>query len=219
MCFDKNAHDDFYRWQLENGVYGDYAGGTDCRIVCDLAVDARVAGGTILDIGCGTGTVAVALHQKFGQWVQYTGVELVGKVRAEFAAQGLRDTTLVAAAADAATLAGLPAASFDLVLCLFLLQDVCGAEGIALIAGIPRLLKSEGHVIWGLTVRDGPSQAGRRVPPKLAALGCPDHPVYTWGQKDFRDCMLANGLEIVRDSGKQDQNGNTEWYALTRRAV
>jgi hypothetical protein len=103
------------------------------------------------------------------------------------------------------------------VLCLFLLQDVCGAEGNALIAGVPRILIPGGHAIWGLTVRDGASQAGRRVPPALAKRGCPDHPIYTWGRDDFRDSLLGAGLEITRQSGTQDQNRNTVLYAMTQR--
>jgi SAM-dependent methyltransferase len=219
MCFDAAEHEPFYRWQMEHGAWDKYAGGTDCGVVCDLAAGARVTGASVLDIGCGDGNVAEALSRRFGPWAQYTGVEPVPSVRDAFAARGLGGTTLVPAAASAATLAELPVDSFDLVLCLFLLQDVCGDEGGALIAAVPRLLKPGGHAVWGLTVREGPSKRGRRVPPELAAQGCPDHPVYTWGMEDLKESLRRSGLEVVRASGEKDQNGNIAWYGLTLRTT
>lgn len=70
------------------------------RMACELASDFAVAGSSLCDLGCSTGTTLLALHDRVDPGVRFVGVDnsddMLGKARVKLAAlEGRRDIELI----------------------------------------------------------------------------------------------------------------------------
>lgn len=113
------------------------------------ALVERIGGGDVLDAGCGTGTLAVALARA---GARVTGVDgdpgVLARARAKAAAAGV-DVTFTEGLAGTLP---LPDRSFDAAVCSLLLHHLAPAAKAAALADVRRVLRPGGrlHVAdWG----------------------------------------------------------------------
>src|SRR5262245_27082606 len=142
MCFDRNEMKKFYEFQLDNDEWDNYGSRTNLDHVCNLVRMPEVNTARILDLGCGDGDVAQAIAKKINWSQYYLGIDAVPK-----AVQQFNDRMLARAIAiegEVANLSLISNNSIDLVLCLFLVQDICRAEGERLIEEVARVLTPDG---------------------------------------------------------------------------
>src|SRR5262249_14417015 len=83
--------------------------------------------------------------------------------------------------------------SKDIVLCLFLLQDLDKADGVKVLRELKRVAKSKAHILLGLTVNP------RRVEEPKDWKG---KRVFIWNQAHFLRAISDEGFIIERGSRK-----------------
>ena len=141
-----------------------------------LVASARLGPGTrVLDVACGTGTIAFRCARAVGPGGRVTGVDLSGRMIEEAArrARALRVRNVAFVREDAEALA-LPDASVDAVVCAFGLMYVPD-PGRAM-AEMVRVLRPGGRVVaavWGRRARCGWSPLFRVVDAEVATDVCP----------------------------------------------
>ena len=108
-----------------------------------LDVAGVIAGETVLDVCCGTGTLALAAKRRVGAggsayWID-ASEEMIDRARAKSASHGLRVTFEVAAAQS------LPFgdAAFDVVLCSLAVHHLPEGARVGALAEMRRVLKPE----------------------------------------------------------------------------
>lgn len=216
MRYDQTETKAFYRFQVKHGEWENFGGRTNLSFVFELARQAGVKGRGIIDLGCGDGDVAQILYDRLGAWAGYVGVDLLEENIAAFEQRRLTNTHLTVG--DATDMLMLRQVSTDLVLCLFMIQDLPQPLGISLIHEVSRVLSPTGCAIWALTVAPVDGSEVYRAPRVLADKGCPMKYAYTWGRVPFLAELVNAGLVLLAERAEQNPNGLMEWYVLTTRA-
>jgi len=133
----------FYDW-----LAAAYTFGREARMrerMLDIA--GVVAGEMVLDVGCGTGTLALAAKRRVGASGSVHGIdaseEMIDRARAKSARRGLPVTFEVAAAQS------LPFANatFDVVLCSLAVHHLPEDARVGAVAEMRRMLKPEGRAL------------------------------------------------------------------------
>jgi ubiquinone/menaquinone biosynthesis C-methylase UbiE len=112
-----------------------------------LDIAEVVAGEAVLDVGCGTGTLALAAKRRAGASGYVRGIdaseEMIDRARAKSAGCGLPVTFEVAAAQS------LPFAdaTFDVVLCSLAVHHLPDDDRVGALAEMRRVLKPEGRAL------------------------------------------------------------------------
>ncbi|HEY0672070.1 MAG TPA: class I SAM-dependent methyltransferase [Longimicrobiales bacterium] len=105
------------------------------------------AGEAVLDVGCGTGTLAILAKRKLGAAGSITGIDpspaMIARARSKARRAGV-DIQFDAAAAEALP---FPNAQFDVVLCTVMLHHVRRVVRPAVLTEIGRVLKPGGRVL------------------------------------------------------------------------
>jgi ubiquinone/menaquinone biosynthesis C-methylase UbiE len=210
---DPRRTSEFYGWQIENGVIERFGERTNWDAV------ARLAGQTcgtrdILDLGCSTGAVAQELSRREVAWRRYVGLDIC-----EIAIRHFRERRLAGTepkVADATDLTPFDDQSFDLVMVLFLLQDLPMPTGKELLRSIPRILRATGSLLLALTVHsDQSSELGTDYRPKLLqAAGIPGKYTYLWSKPDLESIVREVGLVKGAEHENATENGLVEGYYL-----
>lgn len=173
------------------------------------------AGGSVLDVGCGTGEITFRLAERFPQ-AFFTGIDLeqahLERARIRCSRFGSRTTFQNG---DAMALP-FPDASFDLVVCRHLLQAVPDAARV--LAEIKRVLRPGGRahliaedygMLWCHPTELDADDFWQRLPPRYsAAIGCDLHVgrrMYTLlhdlGMTDIAvDYIVVDTLRVERDT-------------------
>ncbi|MBX6312192.1 MAG: class I SAM-dependent methyltransferase [Isosphaeraceae bacterium] len=133
----------FYDW-----LAAAYTLGREARIrERTLDIAEVVTGEAVLDVGCGTGTLALAARRRVGAGGSVYGIdaseEMIERARAKSARQGLPVAFEVAAAQS------LPFAdaAFDVVLCSLALHHLPEDARVGALAEMRRVLKPEGRAL------------------------------------------------------------------------
>lgn len=133
----------FYDW-----LVAAYTFGREARMrERTLDVAGVVAGETVLDVGCGTGTLALAAKRRVGASGSVHGIdasaEMIDRARAKSAHRGLPVTFEVAAAQS------LPFAdaAFDVLLCSLAVHHLPEDARAGALAEMRRVLKPEGRAL------------------------------------------------------------------------
>ena len=124
----------------------------------------------VLDVGCGTGTLAILAKRRVGDAGAVHGVdaspEMIALARQQAARQGV-DASFETASADALP---LPHASFDAVLSTLMLHHLPRPMRERLMAEIRRVLKPGGRVL--AVDFEAPAPSRRRLLARLHRHGC-----------------------------------------------
>ena len=156
-----------------------------------LVRDALAAGRDVLDLGCGTGTLAVELARAGGNVVGVDGDEDVLRRAAAKAHSAGVELSLLAGLADAIP---LPDDSVDAVVCSLLLHHLAPADKAVGLAECRRVLRPGGRLLiadWGR-----PADPLQRA--AFFALQLLD------GFEGTRDHAAGRLVEVVRDAGFAD---------------
>ena len=133
----------FYDWLVAMLSFGREARARERTL--DIA--AVAAGERALDVGCGTGTLALAARRRVGTGGAVHGIdaaaEMIARARAKSARRGL-PVTFDVAAAQALPFAD---ASFDVVLCTLALHHLPEAARAGALAEMRRVLKPGGRAM------------------------------------------------------------------------
>ena len=117
----------FYEGQHKEENFNERAGRTNLDCLKSLVTGKVTPQSTLLDLGCGNGSVAKKIFDVLGCWEKYVGIDGTKTSIGQFEDLKLPNTKLVLG--DATDLSKLSGKSFDLVLCLFLLQDLSQQAG------------------------------------------------------------------------------------------
>ena len=219
MCYDRAEVKAYYEFQIAKGEWDNFGGRTNLDHVCSLAQIPDVNSGRVLDIGCGDGDVAQALSGRGIAWSQYLGVDAIPALVDQFNSRKLDGARAIVD--EVTDLTQLAANSVDLVLCLFLLQDICRTEGESVVETVVRVLTPAGHAIWSLAVTSQTSFSSRGGAQALKAIGSPDKGRFTWGESDFLDTLRTRGL--IEQARREDPSAThatlSELYLLTKRSL
>lgn len=112
-----------------------------------LALAELQSGDTVLDVGCGTGTLLIAAAKRVGPSGSAHGVdrsaEMLAHARRKAAAQGVT-ANVVKGSSDHLT---FPDASFDVVFCTLMLHHLPAPMQLATVAEMRRVLRPGGQII------------------------------------------------------------------------
>jgi ubiquinone/menaquinone biosynthesis C-methylase UbiE len=157
-------------------------------------------GDQVLDVGCGTGAVALAAAPRVAPEGRVTGIDLsaamLAQSRANAAAAGVTNVCL--AQMDAETLA-FPDESFSAALAglaLFFLPDL--ARGLA---ELRRVLRRGGRLAFTAFGRGFLEPLAGRLAADIKAHGLPPNPLVkqmSWDPADLRDRVEAAGFFLVQ---------------------
>jgi ribosomal protein L11 methylase PrmA len=149
----------FYDW-----LAAAYTFGREARMrERTLDIAGVVAGEAVLDVGCGTGTLALAAKRRVGASGSVRGIdaseEMIDRARAKSARCGLPVTFEVAAAQS------LPFAdaAFDVVLCSLAVHHLPEDARVGALAEMRRVLKPEGRA-WSSAGGAGCGRCSTRWP-------------------------------------------------------
>jgi ubiquinone/menaquinone biosynthesis C-methylase UbiE len=206
----------YYEWQKRNGCLAQYGERTDWDTTERLLCAVLPAAAHILDLGCGTGSVAQQLVERGVTWSRYVGIDLSQQLIEEFQHRGLPKTEPLVG--DATVLERLPKASFDIVLCLFLLQDLPRDEVQASLHSIHDVLKPEGFLLLALTLDPASSKdLGSNYKARaLEERGIPGKETYLWSKPDLQSVIQRCGFLIHEQEEKKAANGLLDSYTLWR---
>lgn len=204
----------FYDWQDDHGVSDRFAENTNRATVAAMLAGKVHSGHEILDLGCGSGLVASELASRGFAWSRYVGLDLSPKYVARFRGREIASTFPIEA--DARDLRPYADRSFDIVMGLFLLQDLAPEESRPVIRSIVRVLRPGGFVVLSLRVDPGSSrELGNAYRPKaLAAEGIPSKYAYVWGIGDFENLLRSEGLTSSIESRAPAANGMIDVYGI-----
>ncbi|MEP6472717.1 MAG: methyltransferase domain-containing protein [Gemmatimonadota bacterium] len=179
------------RQRILHQVYGD--GTRELLRRAGIRPGMRVA-----DLGCGTGLVTVELVERVGRQGSVVGVDInQGQLDQAVRSCWQSGYTNVNFVRTTATDTGLPAGTFDLVYCRFLLLQL--ADPVPAMREMHRLLRPGGIVVCEdgelTTARSLPSSALGLFADLFGSLGPMRHVDYTAGQRLYH---------LVRDSGFDD---------------
>jgi bacillithiol biosynthesis cysteine-adding enzyme BshC len=172
--------------------------------------------GDVVDIGCWNGSIAelAAGFVESGEWRSYVGVDIVDAAVAAFNARHAQRPRTTAILGDVRALP-LPVASADIVLCLFVLQDMDGyrADGLQALREIARIARPGASVLIGLTVHALREEETHYVLKKLRPAGIPEKPTHHWHGPQFLAAVRANGFSIKHiDAFGPNERGFVELY-------
>jgi len=204
----------FYNWQVEHGKHRDFAERTSLSAIALLLETTASPELAYLDLGCGSGSTTEGLYTMGLRWSRYVGVDGSDKAVSCFNCRGLKNATVTLA--DATELDPFCSSPFDVVLCLFLLQDLKPMQGRALLADVPRVLKPNGKLLLSLTAHPTTSKVlgDDYRPAALAAEGIPPKYTYLWGKPDLRNTLAELGYLQVAAYEKVTDRGLEETYLL-----
>ena len=210
---------EYYEWQRNNGCLAKYGERTDFETTYRLVRDVLPEGACILDLGCCTGSVAQYLFDNSVVWARYTGVDLSEQLIEAFKKRQIPRTEMHAG--DVIQLEGIPDASFDVVLCLFLLQDLQSSEVEVLIRTIHNVLKPDGYLLLALTLATMDSKdLGNSYKAKvLAEQGIPGKETFLWSKPHLQKVLQDCGFSIHRQAEITAANGLLETYTLWKPRV
>lgn len=115
------------------------------------------AGGRALDFGCGAGRLTQALARHFAEVV---GVDIAEPMLAEARRLNRADERVSFQLNDSPDLAGLPAASFDLLYTDLVLQHMPKALARGYLAEFTRVVRPGGAMVVGVPARERPTFKG-----------------------------------------------------------
>lgn len=205
--------EEFYRWQIENNKIEYYGERTNHESIANLLGKGNNKG-TILDLGCCTGTLAEALNGSNIKWKSYVGIDLLSLAVSIFNSRTLPNAT--ANVGNATELETFPNNSFDTIIVAFLLQDIPREAGIALLNKIPRLLTAKGELLLALTMAPEISKelGAQYQPEALRLLGATGKYTYLWSIQDLELVMQVAGFTKCDAKESRTANGLTEQYSL-----
>ncbi|MBW8744623.1 MAG: methyltransferase domain-containing protein [Sphingomonas sp.] len=116
-------------------------------------------GQSVLDVGCGTGTLAIAAKRRVGPGGRVTGVDASGDMLARARRKAARQGPDIAFVQGTAQDLPFAPASFDVLLCTTVLHCLPAAQRGECLAEMARVLKPEGRL---LLVDFGGSAASKR---------------------------------------------------------
>ena len=178
----------------------------------------------IVDVGCWNGAIAGLAAASIGRgdheqdqtrspWRSYLGVDAVPEAVAEFGERHRLRPRTRAVEGDIQALP-LPDASVDVVLCLFVLQDMPHrADGLTALGELARVARPGSEQLIGLTVHSTREEETHYVVKKLRAEGIPEKPTHHWRRADFLQAIGDTGFRITKidDFGPND-GGFVELY-------
>ena len=148
----------------------------------------------IIDVGCGIGEIAKLAATK-GQWNSYHGIDKGKLVVAEF--NKMKLPKAVAKRASATKLTGQEDNSKDIVVCLFLLQDLKREDGLKALRELRRVAKHNADALIGLTInRLEVEEPKRYASPKVKAV-VGDKWTFIWNLEEFKAILASEGFSIV----------------------
>ncbi len=148
-------------------------------------------GDRVLEMGCGTGTVALMVAHRVGDKGETVGIdpspEMLARARTKLAAARLPQVTFLEAGGDRLP---FPTGHFDAVIFFLVLHEMVHADRLASLREALRLLRPGGHVVVG-ELRRPESVAGRII---LRAL-------LTVEEEEARDFLDRGGLAAILTEG------------------
>src|SRR4029079_8541535 len=172
--------------------------------------------GSVVDLGCWNGSIAelAAGGVKEGEWLSYGGVGAVEEAVARFSAWHADRLRTNAVLGDIRALP-LSDGCADVVLCLFVLQDMEGyqADGLQALREIVRIARPGASVLLGLTVHTLREENTHYVVKKLRPAGIPEKPTHHWHGPQFLAAVRASGFAITHiDRFGPNERGFVELY-------
>ena len=181
----------------------------------------------IVDVGCWNGAIAELAAASIGggddgrdptraPWRSYLGVDAVPEAVAEFDERHRLRPRTRAVEGDIRALP-LPDASFDVVVCLFVLQDMPHrADGLTALGELARIARAGSDQLIGLTVHSTREEETSYVVKKLRAEGIPEKPTHHWRRTDFLQAIGEAGFRITSiDEYGPNDGGFVELYVHT----
>jgi ubiquinone/menaquinone biosynthesis C-methylase UbiE len=216
MSNDLKAIITYYEFQLRTGQWDDFGGRTNLDHVYSLVQRPGINTDRIVDLGSGDGDVAQLLHDRGITWSDYQGIDAVPELVDRFNARRVEKSRAIIG--DVINLFAFADKSIDLVLCLFMLQDLPRTDGEKLIENVARILTPGGHVIWALAITSQGSLENRGAPPKLKDIGSPEKNRFTWDERDFEKVLQRGGFIEQQRLGDPNPTHKhlTELYLLTQ---
>ncbi|HET7180619.1 MAG TPA: bacillithiol biosynthesis cysteine-adding enzyme BshC [Candidatus Limnocylindrales bacterium] len=172
--------------------------------------------GDVVDIGCWNGSIAelAAGCVQDGEWRSYVGVDVVEAAVERFNERHADRARTNAVVGDIRALP-LPDGCADVVLCLFVLQDMEGyrPDGLQALREIARIARPGASVLLGLTVHTLREENTHYVVKKLRPAGIPEKPTHHWHGPELLAALRANGFEITHiDAFGPNERGFVELY-------
>jgi SAM-dependent methyltransferase len=202
-----------YEEELAHGVYERRGGRTDHTAVFQLLNRWRFnRPPKVLDLGCGDGAVAQALHDAGWDWENYTGIDFTPGLLERFERRRLPKVSL--SRGDATDLSAIPE-GVDAVLCFFMLQHLPEDRGVRLLQEMVRVLSPDGVILIGAPVVPG----GQSVA-YIGERGYGDKKTRRWNWGEIALCQYLErcGLSEVGRYAVPNKNGVvSELYLLMRR--
>jgi SAM-dependent methyltransferase len=208
-----------YGWQIDHSKHVEFAERSNIEAIASILQSVARPELSYLDLGCGTGTIAEGLYKRGFRWSQYTGIDISSKAIDHFKSRELERTTLVLG--DATKVERFPELSFDVILCLFLLQDLSREEGECLLEQLFRLLKPNGWLLLSLTLDpDSSKELGEDYRPQsLEKLGIPGKYTYLWSKPDLQAALVKLGYCCIKSYEEPAKRDLLEMYSLLKRAI
>jgi ubiquinone/menaquinone biosynthesis C-methylase UbiE len=209
----------YYEFQLRTDEWNNFGGRTNLDHICILVQQPGLSTDRIVDVGCGDGDVAQALRDCGIRWSEYLGIDAVPELVDRFNARKVDKSRAIIG--DVIDLSAFADQSINLVLCLFLLQDLSRTDGEKLMEHVARILTPGGHAIWALAITSQSSFESRGAPAKLKVIGSPEKDRLTWGERDFDKALQLRGF--IEQGRREDPNPThtslTELYLLTKKVA
>lgn len=206
-----------YNWQVQQGLCDLFAETTDWDIIAAILKPLTRENKClrILDIGCGTGRVACELSERGLTWENYIGIDLSELAIVRFTERQVPGT--IATVGEATELSQYPDAAFDVVFCVFILQDLDRTTGVELLKSLPRILRDKGALVFALTVDpDSSRELGQDYKPQeLESQGIPGKYTYLWSKPELEEALHESGFLLVEPMHqKNTYHPLIELYAL-----
>jgi len=206
-----------YNWQVQQDLSDRFAETTDWNIIAAILKPFAKENNClqILDLGCGTGRVAWELSGRGLTWENYIGIDLSELAIARFTERQVPGT--IATVGEATDLSQHPDGAFDVVFCVFILQDLDRTTGEAFLKSLPRILRDKGALVLALTVDPESSrELGQDYKPQeLESQGIPGKYTYLWSKPELEEALHESGFLLVEPMHqKNTYHPLIELYAL-----